>query len=164
MKPLFQLVADYRHLQEIDPEEIDEQALADTLEGLSGEITIKATNVAYLARNLESFADTVDEAIEAMKKRSEVIRRKADGIRSYLFNSMRGAGITRIQAPEFTISICKNPEAVKIAADAKIPAEYMVKPEPPEPYADKKKLKDALKAGTVIDGVHLEQGLRLSIK
>lgn len=164
MKPLFQLVADYRHLQELDPEEIDEQTLSDTLEGLGGEITLKATNVAYLARNLEAFAETVDDAAQAMKARAEVFRRKAAGIRGYLLNSMQGAGITKIQAPEFTISIRKNPIAVQIAPDAVIPAQFMVTPEPPPPRPDKKKLKDALEAGTVVDGVHLEQGVRLDIR
>lgn len=164
MKPLFALVEQYRALQTLDAEEIDEQTLADTLEGLSGEITEKATNVAYFTRNLETFADTIDEAAAAMKERAEKFRRKAAGIRGYLLNQMQGAGITKIQAPEFTISVRKNPAAVMIAADAKIPDEFMVTPEPPPPRPDKKKLKDALEGGASIDGCHLEHGVRLDIR
>ncbi len=163
MKPLYQLVTQYRELQALDLEEIDEQTLADTLQGLGGEITEKATNVAYFTRNLETFADTIDDAAKAMQERAARFRRKAQGIRAYLLNQMQGCGITKIQAPEFTISIRKNPVAVQIALDAVIPPQYMVTPDPPPPRADKKKLKDAIEAGEVIDGVHLEHGVRLFI-
>jgi tRNA U34 2-thiouridine synthase MnmA/TrmU len=164
MKPLYALVEQYRELERLDVEEIDEQALADTLEALSGEITVKATNCALFARNIETFADTVDEAAQQMAERAKRMRQKAAGVRAYLLNQMRGAGITKIQAPEFTVSIRKNPAAVQIAPDAAIPQEYMVVPEPPPPRPDKRKLAEALKAGAVIDGCHLEQTERLDIR
>jgi hypothetical protein len=163
-KPLYALVEQYRELQTLDPEEIDSQMLNDTLEALGGEIQEKAKNVACFARNIESFADQVDEAAAQMKERAKRLRDKATGIRGYILNQMRGAGITKIQAPEFTVAIRKNPPAVQIKSDAVIPSEYLVKPEPPAPYPDKQKIKDALKAGVVIDGVSLEQAERLDIR
>lgn len=164
MKPLYALVSQYRELQELDTEDIDEQTLADTLEGLGGEITVKATNVAYFSRNLEAFADTIEDAAKAMQDRAARFRKKADNIRAYLLNQMQGAGITKIQAPEFTISLRKNPVAVQIAPDAKLPERFMVTPPPPPARPDKKALKEALEAGEAIDGVHLEQGVRLDIR
>lgn len=164
MKPLYQLVTQYRELQALDPEEIDSQTLTNTLEGLGGEITEKATNVAFYARNIESFADQVDEAAAAMADRAKRLREKAKGIRGYLLNQMRGAGITKITAPEFTVSIRKNPAAVQIRPDAAIPQEFMVTPEPPPPSPDKRKIAEALKAGTAIDGCWLEHGERLDIR
>lgn len=164
MKPLYELVTQYRELQALDPEEVDGAMLNDTLEALGGEIQEKAKNVAYYARNIESFADQVDEAAAQMKERAKRLREKATGIRGYILNQMRGAGITKIQAPEFTVAIRKNPPSVQIKSDAVIPTEYMVKPDAPPPYPDKRKLADALKAGTAIDGVWLEQGERLDIR
>jgi hypothetical protein len=164
MKPLYALVEQFRELERLDVEEIDDQALADTLEGLKGEITVKATNCALFARNIETFADTVDEAAAQMAERAKRLRRKADSIRAYLLDQMRGAGISKIQAPEFTVSIRKNPAAVQIAPDAAIPQEYMVVPEPPPPRPDKRKLAEALKSGETIDGVRLEQSERLDIR
>jgi hypothetical protein len=164
MKPLFALVEQYRELERLDVEEIDEQTLADTLEALQGEITVKATNCALFARNIETFAATVDDAALQMAERAKRLRRKADSIRGYLLNQMRGAGISKIQAPEFTVSIRKNPAAVHIAPDAAIPLEYWVTPEPPPARPDKRKLAEALKAGTAIDGVTLEQTERLEIR
>lgn len=187
MKPLYALVEQYRELERLDVEEIDDQALADTLEGLKGEITVKATNCALFARNIETFADTIDEAAAQMAERAKKLRRKADSIRAYLLNQMRFAELTKIQAPEFTVAIRKNPAAVQIGPNAAIPHQFMVTPEPPPPPTprpDKKKIADALKSGAAIErdpydfsrdpydfggsahipGVWLEQAERLEIK
>lgn len=164
MKPLYALVEQYRELERLDVEDIDEQALAETLEALQGEITLKAKNCALYARNIETFADSVEEAAKQMAERAQRLRRKADGVRAYLLNQMRGAGITKIQAPELTVSIRKNPHALHMKPDVVVPAEYMVQPPAPPPHIDKKKLKDDLKVGVVVDGCWLEQGERLEIK
>lgn len=164
MTHLYQLVSQYRELQALDAEDIDEQALADTLEGLGGEIELKAKNVAYYARNIEAFADTVDDAAAKMADRAKRLRKKAEGVRAYLLNQMQGAGITKIQAPEFTIAIRKNAAAVQIKPEATIPSQYWVTPEPPPPRLDKQKLKEDLKAGVIVDGAYLEQAERLDIR
>lgn len=164
MKPLYALVEQYRELERLDVEDMAEQELADTLEALQGEIQVKATNCALFARNVETFADTIDAAAKQMAERAKRMRSKADSIRAYLLNQMRGAGITKITAPEFTISVRKNPAAVMVKPDAAIPPEYWVTPEPPPPRLDKKKLAEHLKEGVLIDGVWLEQGERLDIR
>lgn len=164
MKPLYQLVTQHRALEVLDAEEVDEQTLADTLEALEGEIEIKARSCAAHIQNLDAFAEMVKDASKKLAERAARIERKSDWLRSYLLHQMRGAGLTKIKAPEFTVSIRKNPAAVLIAEHASIPAEYMVQPEPPPPRPDKKKLKEALEHGAVIDGVALEQTERLDIR
>lgn len=164
MKSLYALVEQFRALEQLDIEDVDEQTLADTLERLQGEIQVKATNCALFARNIETFADTVDAAAKQMAERAKSLRRKSDSVRAYLLSQLRGAGITKIQAPEFTISVRKNPAAVMVKPDAVIPEEYYVQPEPPPPRLDKKKLAEHLKEGVYIDGVWLEQGERLDIR
>ena len=164
---LYKLTEDFRFLERSDTEDFDEhslEALENTLAGLAHDIQVKATNVAYFTRNLETFADTIEEAAKAMQERAARFRRKASGIRAYLLNQMQGAGITKIQAPEFTISVRKNPAAVLIAEDATIPPQFMVTPPAPPPRPDKVSLKKALEAGEVIDGVHLEASVRLDIR
>ena len=164
MKPLYELVAQYRELQTLDAEEVDDQTFADTLEALGGEITEKATNVALYYRNLDSFADQVEETAKKLSERAARIRRRGEWLRAYLLNQLRGAGISQIKAPEFTISIRKNLAAVIIGAGAQVPAEFMVQPEPTPPRPDKKLIKEALQAGRVVEGCWLEQGERLEIK
>lgn len=164
MKPLHQLVTQHHALQQLDLEEIDEQTLLDTLEGLEGEIQIKAQSCAATVRNMEVFADAIDAAAEQMKKRADRLRGKSGWLRAYLLNNMQAAGISKISAPEFTVSVRKNPPSVLVNESTKLPDEYMVFPPPPPPRPDKKKIAEALKAGQVIDGCELVQGERVEIK
>ena len=77
---------------------------------------------------------------------------------------LQQAGVTKVECPEFTIAVRKNPEAVEIDDPEQVPPEYMVQPEPPPPRLDKKAIKDALKAGTPVRGCWLRSGERLEIK
>jgi hypothetical protein len=163
-KPLYALVTEYRELERLDVEDIDEQALTETLAALEGEIQMKATNVALFARNIETFADTVEDAGKQMLERAKRLQGRADSVRAYLLNQMKGAGITKISAPQFTISVRKNPAAVMVKPDAVIPEEYMVQPETPPKRLDKVKLAADLKEGVLVDGCWLESGTRLDIR
>lgn len=167
MKPLYALVEQHNALERIDLEEIDEQTLLDTLEGLEGEITLKATSCAATVRNMEEFADMIEAAAEKMQGRAAKLRRKVEWLRGYLLSNMKASGITKIKAPEFSVSIQRNPPSVQILEGAQIPAEYMVTPEPPPPPAprpDKPRIAEALKAGEVINGCQLVVGQRIVIK
>lgn len=162
MTALYQLVSQYRQLQEIDAEEIPEEVLRDTLEALTGELEVKATNVAMFCENLDTFAGNCKEAAKRMNDRAAKIQRKADQVRAYLKQMLEAAEITRIEAPEFTLAIKKNPPSLVIADGTKLPHEYVeivtsVKTKTND-------IKAALKAGEVIEGCRLEQGTRLEIK
>ena len=62
MASLYQLTGDYLELLNmLEDEEIDEQVILDTLEGLDGEIEIKADNYAKLIRHIESNNDAINK-------------------------------------------------------------------------------------------------------
>jgi hypothetical protein len=164
MPSLFKLIGQYRELQELDAEDVPEEVIRDTLEAIEGDVQVKATNVAMFCKNLEMFAETIEGAAKEMKDRAARVRRKADSVRAYLLTNMQAAKISKIQVPEFTLAIRKNPPSVVIFPDAQVPDEYMVKPEAPPPYPDKKKIGAALKDGVAIDFARLEQGERVDIK
>ena len=164
MSSLFQLVEQYRGLQDLDVEEIPEEVLRDTLEGLGGELQLKAANVAMYQQNLQSFADAVSEASKKMAARAKRLQAKADSLKQYLQSCMEAAQITKIESPELSLVIKKNPPALVIADSAQIPDEFMVTPPPPAPYPDKAAIKRALSEGRAVDGCRLEQGQRLEIR
>jgi hypothetical protein len=138
--------------------------LADTVEGLTGEIELKAQHVAEFVRNLETSTAAIDEAIGQMKARRDRIQRNADWLRGYLFTQMQASGITKISCPLFTLAIRRNPPRVVVTDPGQIPGELYVYPPAPEPYPDKKAIAERLKAGEAVAGAHLEQGERLEIK
>ena len=165
MAHLFELVAQHRQLQVLAEEsDLDPQMLLDTLEGLQGDIEAKSRSVAMVIRNIESFADQVDEAAEQMALRAKRIRERAAGIRTYLKTSMQATGITKIQCAEFTIALRKNPARADIVDESAIPDEYREWPEPPPPRVNRKAVLDALKAGKPVPGAQIAQDERVDIR
>lgn len=144
--------------------DLPEEAIHDTLEGLSGALELKATNVAMFVRNLEASAEAIKVAEGEMAARRRAIENRAKRIRSYLQEQMTRTSITKIECPYFKLAIRDNPPSVVIDAESQIPVEFMRIPDPPPPSPDKKAIADALKAGKEVPGAHLERGQRLEIK
>ena len=162
---LYELAGEYRQaavaLSDMD---LDEITIADTLDGLSGDLEVKATNVAYFIRNLEATADQIKMAEKQMADRRKAMENRAEHIREYLKSNMEYAGITEISCPHFKLSIRKNPASVVIDDAGKIPSNLYTYYEAPPPSPDKKAIAAAIKAGEAIDGAHLEVKTRLDIK
>lgn len=165
---LYKLADQHRQLEAIGTdEELDEnalQAIRDTLEGLEGEIEIKAQSVAAYTLNLEAYAKAAKEASKQLAERARRIERRADALREYMRGQLEALKLTKIDGPEFTVAVRKNPPSVQVAADADLGDEWMVFPDAPPPTADKRKIGEALKAGQTIPGCSLTQTTRLDIR
>jgi seryl-tRNA synthetase len=164
MTNLFQLVGQYRELQALDIEDIDETTLRDTLEALGGELEIKATNVALYHQNVQAFANAITEASQKMAVRAKAVQARADSLKQYLKGCMEAAQITKIESPELSLKIKNNPHSLVISPDAVIPSMYVTERVITETTIDKNAIKAAIKAGQSVDGCHLEQATRLEIK
>jgi hypothetical protein len=165
MTALYELAQEYRaDAEKLADMELDEQTLADTLEGLSGELEVKAQNVIMFTRNLEATAAAIKEAEAQMSARRKALENRAAGLRRYVLENMQYAGIQKIECPFFKLSIRDNPAAVDIYEPGLIPAQYMKQPEPPPPSPDKTAIKAAITAGTEVPGAKLTKGTRLEIK
>jgi hypothetical protein len=144
--------------------ELDEQTIADTLEGLQGEVAVKMEGCIAIARNLESSAEQIKAAEQQMAARRKTLEGRAEWLKGYVKTAMERSGITKIECPYFRATIAKNPPSVVVDAFAEIPKGYLRFPDPPPPSADKKLIGEALKRGEAVPGAHLEQGTRLDIK
>jgi hypothetical protein len=165
MSALYQLAELYRDAEQtLADTDLPENVIADTLEGLSGTLQIKSTNVAMVMRNMEATVEAIDKAIADMTHRKKVIQNRADNLRAYLKQCMETAGITKIECPHFVLAIKKNPPKVVIDDAESVPADFMRIPELPAPEIDKKSIADALKSGIDVPGARLESGTRLDIK
>lgn len=165
MTALYELAQEYRAAAEkLADMDIDDQTLSDTLEGMSGELEVKAQNVIMFCRNIEATACAIKEAEGQMAARRKALENRAAGLRRYVLENMQFAGIQRIECPWFKLSIRENPAAVDIYEPGLVPAQYMRQPEPPPPAPDKTAIKAALAAGTEVPGAKLTRGNRLEIK
>lgn len=163
MKPLYALIAQHKALEQLDPEEVDEQTLLATLEGLQGEITIKAQSCAAYVKNVEAFAEAVEQASKEMRARADRLYAKAEKVREYLIKQMDNLGTVKISNPELDIQIKKNPPSLVIEDKDKIPAQYKYQTLPTT-EVDKMKVRDALDKGDVVPGARLHKGRRIAIK
>lgn len=165
MTALYELAAEYRAAADkLADMDIDEQTISDTLEGMSGELEVKAQNVILFTRNLEATACAIKEAEGQMAARRKALENRAAGLRLYVLENMKFAGIQKIECPWFKMTIRENHAAVDIYEPGLIPAQYMRQPEPPPPAPDKTAIKAALAAGTEVPGAKLTRGTRLDIK
>lgn len=161
---LYEISAAYRaDVEKLSNLELDEETLADTLEGMSGELEEKAQNVVFFARNLEATAAAIKEAEAQMAARRKALERRADSLRRYVFSSMQVAGVTKIECPYFKLAIQNNPPAVDLYEPDLLPLEFMVQPETPPPAPDRAAIKAAIKAGIEVPGARLTQSQRLAI-
>lgn len=142
----------------------DAQAIADTIEAESWPLEEKAQRVAFAPKILEAEADAIEVAAKEMMARAKAKRSRADNIREYLKTCMEVAGVSKIECPQFAITIKKNPPGVDVFEPALIPAEFMRQPAPPPPAIDKTAIKEAIKAGREVPGAILSSGTRLEIK
>jgi len=165
MTALFDIAREYREAAEkLADLDLPPEVLEDTLESLSGDLEAKATNTAFVIRNLEASAAAIKEAEAQMAARRKALENRAARVRDYLLANMLMAGVQKIECPYFRLAVRDNPPAVEVYEPGLIPAEYMRQPDPPPPAPDKTAIKEAMKAGHDVPGCRLTAGKRLEIK
>lgn len=164
MTALFELAAEFRALADkLNDSEMDQQTIADTLDGASGDLEEKIINTAKYYRNIDADADKIEEAAEQMLARAKTMRTHAGNIKQYLQSNMERAGLQKVPSPWFVITLAQNPEAVTIDDESAIPRDYF-KEIPASYQLDKSLVKQAIKDGFEVPGAHLSRGTSLRIK
>lgn len=157
------LSAEYREaaaqLADLD---LDPQTVADTLEGIAGDLEVKAQAVAFMVRSMEADSDAVMRWANDAAGRARAMQSRADSLRGYLARCLDAAGIQKIEGPGVRISFRKS-SAVVIDDAAQIPAEYMRQPETPPPAPDNRAIGNALKAGADVPGARIDARRNLVI-
>lgn len=165
MTALYELAQQYRaDADKLADMELDEQTLADTLEGMGGELELKAENVIMFCRNLEVTASAIKDAEAQMASRRKAMESRAASLKRYVLENMKFAGIQKIEGPLFKLSVRENPPSVEIFEPGLIPLEFMTQPEPPPPAPNKTAIKAAIAAGVEVPGAKINRGTRLEIK
>ena len=162
---LYEIAADYRKIaDQLADLDLPPEAIEDTLESISGDLTVKATNTAMVMRELEAMAAAIKDAEAQMAARRKSAEKRAERVRDYLLAQMMVAGVQKIECPYFRLDVRENPPAVEVYEPGLIPAEFMRQPDPPPPAPDKSAIKDAMKAGQDVPGCRLTRGYRLEVK
>lgn len=133
--------------------DLDEETLADTVEGLTAlpEI-VEAIIRAALAD--EALASGLKSHIEAMQGRLQRLVERAAARRGIARDAMVEAGLRKVTAPDFTASIRAGSSSLIILDEALIPNGYW---EPRAPKLNRQALLADLKRDGAIAGVALSQ-------
>jgi hypothetical protein len=133
-----------------DPE-IDEQTLADTVEGLTDLHEI-LTAVIRAALADEAVATGLKGRIAEMEDRLTRLQDRASKRRQIAKDVMVELDLKKLAAPDFTASIRPGTPALMVIDEAAVPSIYW---EPREPRLNRQGLANELKQGAEIAGVTL---------
>lgn len=163
---LYELSQEYLNLLTLaeDPD-VDPEILADTMEGIDGEIEDKADNYARIIRQMEADAAALKAEADRITNRRRTIENNIRTMKNRLEDAMIATGKVKFKTELFSFGIQKNPARVVIDDPTRIPAGFLI---PQEPKIDTAAIKNSLKdADEQIfwEGVaHLEQDASLRIR
>jgi hypothetical protein len=133
-----------------DPQ-IDEQTLADTIEGLTDLHEI-VTAIIRAALTDEAMATGLKSRIADMQGRLERLQDRASKRRQIAKDVMVELDLKKITAPDFTVSIRAGMPALLVLDEAAVPSIYF---QPSAPRLNRQGLLSELKEGADIKGVAL---------
>ena len=159
MTTLYNLTGQYLALAELaDDPEMPEDALADSLEGITGDIEVKAQSLLQVVAGMEGDTGAIDREIERLKGRKKIIQNRADRLRQYLFDNMVITGINKISCPLFQITLAKARPMVMVTDVDLIPEKFIKTTTTKTPI--KKEILTVLKAGEDVAGCELGESKR----
>ena len=147
--PLYQLAGEAAELQRRAE---DGEDVGEALANLAGKIDVKAQSIAAVLRNLEADEEVLRSEEKRLSARRKAVEANRERLRAYLLANMVEAGIHRIKAPTFTISVSTR-EHVVVVDEAALPPEFVrTKVEP-----DRAAIQAAFKRdGEVVSGTRTE--------
>lgn len=165
MPTLYTIATEYQAgLSALADLDLDPQTVADTLEGMQGELQDKLRAVIAYALSMGADAESQAAAAKRMTDRAKATAARADGLLEYARTVMQSTGLGEVATDEWAAKLAKKPPSVNVIDAALVPLAYMRQPEPPPPAPDKKAIAEALKTGAQVPGCELVQGFRLAIK
>jgi hypothetical protein len=133
-----------------DPQ-IDEQTLADTVEGLTDLHEIVAA-IIRSALTDEALATGLKCRITDMQDRLDRLQDRASKRRQIAKGVMIELDLKKITAPDFTVSVRPGTPSLLVLDEAVVPSIYW---QPSEPRLNRQKLSNELKSGAEIAGATL---------
>lgn len=115
---LYELKENYRAVLEMmEDEDVDQEAVADTLSMITDDIEEKAENYAIIMKELEAEADKLKKEEDRLKKRRQAIESHREQMKDSLKSAMELIGKRKISTEHFTIGIQKNGGSLPVHID-----------------------------------------------
>ena len=151
MAALYDIANDYAKLMADD---LDPELIADTLEGLEGELCDKAEQTLAVIKNKKMLADALKDEAASLNARSKAINNQIDRLKQYIVDSMNTAELKKLNAGLHVITIKKPSKKLVVDDPATLPPNFVdietiFKPRTQD-------IKNYLNSGEKIDGARME--------
>jgi hypothetical protein len=165
MGTLFEITNEFQALYEFattaELGELDEQAYADTLNGLIGELEIKSAGYVAVINQLDMEQKKAEELAKAFKEKADVRKNNIKRLKDALKWAMINTGQKEITAGDFTIKLQNNGGKAPLKITGAVPDNFkrII-------YEDDTELiRKRLEEGEELDFAHLEErGKHIVIK
>jgi hypothetical protein len=131
--------------------DIDEETLADTLEGIT-DLNDMISAVIRSALVDEALQSGLRFRVDDMRERLSRLELRASKKRQLALEAMSEAGLAKLEQPDFTASVRAGSPALVVIAEENIPAPYWL-PQPPK--LDRQTILGELKRGIAIAGAEM---------
>jgi hypothetical protein len=164
MPTLYELSENYKNIAEmLDDPDIDQEVINGALTVVEGDLAVKGQNIAVIMRSIESDNTIIDAEIKRLKELKERNESKVTWLKNYLQENLEKIGLDKLKTPLFSVSLQKNPPALRIIDEAVIPTKYKTVV-PMRFEVNKEAVKEALKAGESVAGCELTVGRSVRIR
>ena len=134
--------------------EIDDETLADTLEGISN-LPEAIEAIVRSSLDDDAFIAGLKGRLEDLQIRLERLKDRYEKKRALARWAMLEADLEKIVAADFSVGLRKGVEKLEVLDEALVPKDYFM-PQPPK--LDRKGVADALKRGVDVAGASLVTG------
>ncbi len=153
MSNLYQLTENYENvLNMLYDENIDEEMIFDTLEGIEGEFEDKADGYAKIIKEIEAKKNARKEEAKRLTDSAKIFENRVNNLKQKLFNAMKATGKTKFATNIFTFNIAKNGGKQALTIDGDVPEEFTKT----KIENDTDKIRQALENGENLPFAHLE--------
>lgn len=160
---LYELSDAYREL--LDRDDLDPQAVVDTLDAIKDEIKIKADNIASLIDELQSSAERKKDKAKAWSESSLADEQRAKWLKQYLKSELDNAKLKKVETENHLLNVRNFKASTVIDDEDKIPDQYRNYAKYEGMYdVMKQDVYAALKDGKDVPGAHLEPNRNVVIK
>lgn len=162
---LYELTGQFKELMDLaEYEDLDQQIIADTLEGIEFEFEEKADAYAKVMKALEGNVAALDSEIDRLERKKKTIKNNIANMKYALEQAMVETGKTKFKTNLFSFGMQKNPASVVIDDENGIPGDFLIYQ---LPKIDKTAIKDYLKTldeNDTCTWAHLNQTESLRIR
>ena len=157
---LFELNEKYRELEQRD--DLDSEALKDTLDSISDSREVKLDNIANWIENNQANIDFLDKKIKQLREEKQTLSNKNKSLMEYMTTAIDDSGLKELKTKNHILKPRNYRASVYISNEKDIPSEF-VKIKTVETF-DKKAIYELLKNGETVRGAELKPNRKTVIK